>query len=122
MRPRIVDLQSSPLMIHPSVNSLLHPDLPLNLLMETGQSPHLIPLENILPRTRCIPPTQNILMNTPLQTTSQHSRPPLPISRNLQLHPSPNRLADSKGATESFHLEAVLRFFPFLKTAFQWVR
>jgi len=98
-----------------------HPNLSLNLLMESRHRPHLIPLEDILPRNPSLLSPQNILMHTPLQPSPQTTGSPLSLSRNLQFHSSSNRFRDPKCTSQSFHFQGFLRFFPFLKAGFQGV-
>jgi hypothetical protein len=105
---------------HKKSNSLLHSNLPLNLLMKAWQRPHLITLKNILPRNTRITTLQNLLMNT-RSRSSKNGRSPFTFPSNLQLHTPSNRLRDPKGTSQPFHLEGILRLFPFLESVLQRV-
>lgn len=116
----ILALQSSP----PSalIKSLLtHPHFRLNLLVKPRHTPHLHPRKHILPTTSRIPPTQNVLMHTPLCSTKHH-RPPLSFPRNLQLHAATNRLCHPERPSQAFHLQRVLRGGPLCEPRLERVR
>lgn len=55
-------------------------------------------------------------------TPPQRRSPPLPLPRDLQLHPPAHRLRDAVRAAQALHLELVLRDAPLGEARFERVR
>jgi hypothetical protein len=77
-------------------------------------------IKHILPIDTSISSAQDLLVNT-LTLVSEHSRPPLPLLTNLNLHTATDGLADAKFATQHGHLERILGGAPVAEAGFQRV-
>jgi hypothetical protein len=101
--------------------SLLHPDLPLHLLMESSRRPSLLSREHILPRHRIVLSPQDILMHA-RRPSPERSRLPLSTPHDLELHPTTDGLSDTVRPAEGLHAERFLRRLPVLETRLEGVR